>query len=89
MFLPGRGFQQGRKEPLPEPVFGVLRRAFLPQLEVELILAGDGVHGTEYLPGLHLLAGLDGNGLKLAVEGEIGAVLDEDALVVARKYTGW
>ena len=68
---------------LPQPVFRILGVAFLPELEVELVFAGEGVDGAEDLTGLDFFAGLDGDRLQFAVEGEIGTVLDQDALVVA------
>ena len=50
---------------------------------MELGFAGDGVHAAEDLAGPHFVAGLDVDAGKFAVEGEIAAVLHQDALVVA------
>ena len=85
LLLLGRSFQQPGPR-LFQPFFRVLRRTLFPELEMQLVLTGNGVDGPDDLAGPDLFPGLHGYGFQLAVEGEIGAVLDEHALVVTRHY---
>ena len=56
-------------------------KKYIAELEVQdgaAVVRGVGEDFAEALPGLHLVARLDGSGREVAVDGDVGAVADED-----------
>ena len=74
------------KKLVSEPAFGILGRGTLPQFEVEKVLSAYAVHRAHHLAGSDTLANFYRHALELAVEGEICAMVNQDALVVAGQH---